>query len=264
MGERRTHTDTLGRRPRLRAAFRAGRWGYGAIVAAAALILIGTAVGAAGCAGILSTPSSGTTPATLAGRFVTEAELLSPDSGTFAICPDCHSFLDPPAGERPLLTTDFGHETHLERGAACEDCHPVPTHTEQGTRRPGMADCFGCHGQDPDAIAPGECSLCHPPDMPLVPSSHTDAFYAGGHAEVVARDGTRECFVCHPGDEQTFCKGCHGLDMPHPEGWVGTEGRDPGDHVDWAYQDAELCVQCHSNTDEPAPPGCYEGECHGP
>jgi hypothetical protein len=145
----------------------------------------------------------------------------------------------------------------------CEDCHVIPVHMEEGTRRPGMAQCFACHGQGSDAQAPGECSLCHPPDMPLQPSSHTDAFFAGGHADAVAVQGTEECFVCHEGDEESFCTGCHGLTMPHPDGWAPGTAPGPGAHVPAAYDDALVCVRCHGNTEGPAPPGCYEGECHG-
>jgi hypothetical protein len=230
------------------------------------LLLLSALVGAfvvSGCGGF-ETGETGTSVSSVSsGAFVTEARRLAPETGHFATCPDCHAYLDPPGAERPLLVETFGHEVHLQRGATCVDCHPTPVHAEEGTRKPGMAQCFTCHGQDSDAQASAECGLCHPPDMPLQPASHTEAFFAGGHAESVALSGTEECFVCHEGDEESFCTGCHGLAMPHPEGWIDPTGPGPGAHVPRAYDDAGVCVRCHGNTERPAPPGCYQGECHG-
>ncbi len=214
-----------------------------------------------------STPTSeitagGPSSTNLPGEAATEGQRLSPATGAFAICKDCHAFLDPPNRPRPALNATFRHEKHLARGATCESCHVPPVHQESGIRRPGMADCYHCHSSNPGSSAPANCDLCHPPEFKTLPSSHTQQFYQGDHAQVVAVQGTKECFACHPGDETTFCLGCHKLPMPHPEGWVRASDGSAGEHVTQAYSDPQVCVQCHQNKVAP-PAGCYGGECHG-
>lgn len=204
--------------------------------------------------------TSGATSTT--GRTPTEARRLAPTTGTFSTCPDCHSLLDPPSVDRPALTDAFGHERHLTRGATCEDCHARPIHSESGTRRPTMAICYSCHGTAPTSIAPNDCGLCHPPGFRLQPASHNAAFYQEGHSRVVDEQGTSDCFVCHEGGQEDFCRACHGLDVPHPEGWTGGASGGPGAHTEAAHEDATICVRCHQNRGA-APAGCFGGECHG-
>jgi hypothetical protein len=187
---------------------------------------------------------------------------LAPESGTFSVCADCHFYLDIPGQVPATLMENFSHDAHIERGAECQSCHEPPIHTEQGTRLPTMARCFTCHGFEQEAAAPGDCELCHPPDFPLMPANHTPEFFAGGHARVVEQEGTEDCLFCHEGTEETFCEGCHGIEMPHPEGWTRTPDGHPGDHVQASFDEGEVCVRCHDNRVEP-PGNCYGGECHG-
>ena len=160
------------------------------------------------------------------------------------------------------LTKNFSHVKHLQReGVQCSSCHVEPVHQPQGIRKPLMADCFGCHGQATDAKAPGRCELCHPPNFPKVPSTHTVAFRKGGHPQMAQQQGREECVICHGGTPATLCRGCHGLDLPHPAGWVGTGGNS-GTHAQAAHDNAKQCSVCHHNgLDRPG--GCYGGDCHG-
>ncbi|MHB9149000.1 MAG: cytochrome c3 family protein [Thermoleophilia bacterium] len=209
-----------------------------------------------------STTTSTTGGQSTPGTILTEARRLAPATGTFSTCPDCHALLDPPRADRPALTDAFRHERHLTRGAACDSCHARPIHSESGTRRPTMAICYSCHGEAPASVAPADCVLCHPADFPLKPTSHGDAFYQEGHSRVVEQQGTDDCFLCHQGGTEGFCRACHGLDIPHPEGWTGGAGGGPGAHTTAAQEDATICVRCHQNRGA-APEGCYGGECHG-
>lgn len=222
-------------------------------------------------AGTTSTSGGGlsatTSPRAAAGLgpgsgIETEASRLSPTSGLFVICQDCHAFLDPPDQPRPALNETFRHETHAARSAPCAACHESPVHTEDTVRRPTMAACYRCHGSGPDATAPGECALCHPPGFEQLPASHDDAFFEGAHAAAVAATDVEECFVCHQGGDTGFCLACHGLGIPHPPGWALDLADGPGAHVDAAHEDGTLCVRCHDNGGR-APTGCYGGECHG-
>lgn len=206
--------------------------------------------------------SDQTSSSTVPGMSSTQAQRLSPPSGRFSTCKDCHAFLDPQDHDRGILTDSFGHEKHLTRGATCDVCHRQPVHQETLIRRPSMVDCYTCHSDAPGAVAPATCSLCHPPGFNKLPRSHNQKFYAGGHAVIVKQSGTAECFACHPGNETTFCLKCHGLPIPHPSGWAPATGGHPGAHVDRAWAEPSICVKCHHNRVAP-PAGCYGGECHG-
>lgn len=199
---------------------------------------------------------------TVPAQTSTQAQRLSPITGTFSTCKDCHAFLDPQNNDRGILTDAFRHEKHLTRGATCTDCHKLPVHQETMIRRPSMVECYTCHQDVPGAKAPATCSLCHPPDFNRLPSYHTQEFFGGGHATRVAQTGTAECFSCHTGNETTFCLKCHGLPMPHPAGWALAATGGPGAHVARAYAEPGVCVKCHHNRVAP-PAGCYGGECHG-
>jgi hypothetical protein len=195
--------------------------------------------------------------------YETQSDRLSPTAGDFSTCKDCHAYLDPMTKWPPWLVKSFSHELHLTKyGADCASCHPPPVHTELGVRTPTMDVCFSCHGVQAGAKAPGTCDTCHPPDFPRIPSWHTPDFYKLGHSKRIALTGTKECFTCHKGDEQTFCVACHGLPMPHPAYWATNAKGEPGAHVSAAYADGKVCVHCHGNTVN-SPANCYGGSCHG-
>jgi len=232
----------------------------GALLLLSTILLAGCTTTSASSA--TSAPGQTSSTTTQLGVTQTQAQRLSPTSGRFSTCKDCHAFLDPPNNDRGILTDAFRHEMHLARGATCEDCHKQPVHQETMIRRPSMVECYACHQDVPGAVAPATCSLCHPDDFNKLPVSHDQAFYAGGHAAVVAQSGTAECFACHPGNETTFCLKCHGLPIPHPPGWAPSTGGRPGAHVDRTYAEPGVCVKCHHNRVAP-PAGCFGGECHG-
>ena len=53
-----------------------------------------------------------------------------------------------------------------------------------------------------------------------------------------AEQNRQPCAMCH---ETAFCTSCHGLQMPHPSGWV----KGPNGHSDFAKTNSKVCVQCH-------------------
>ncbi len=155
---------------------------------------------------------------------------------------------DPPSpviypGQRlPLL---FTHAAHLERGAACVDCHRDATTSRSAVDNllPGEAACRGCHAIDrtkPDqdsAGPPVKCVACHvgyvagqPPARVYIPSPELKF----DHASHVARGQA--------------CTDCHG-DLA-AEG-VGLATRDQLPRM-------RLCLTCHDG--EQAPDAC--ATCH--
>ena len=104
-------------------------------------------------------------------------------ANAFLDCTDCHSDLDRmfTAGEKPDLL--FTHEAHFGIGVSdCAACHVANTHEPDRTNRPTMVTCYQCHTLEEDARAPGDCALCHPPEMNPEPTTHfTDAWLPQEH-----------------------------------------------------------------------------------
>ena len=176
-------------------------------------------------------------------------ESLAPVSDSFRTCADCHSDFNQFLADSTVLTPNFSHALHLNQGFECESCHVVPTHEPDKINQPPMLKCFSCHGQEADATAPGECSLCHPADFPLVPANHTEpnwlppatpaelvATVDSQHSGVATQDRAY-CEMCHA---QQFCQDCHNTEMPHPADWTQvhpTQVRDAGS--------PDQCLRCH-------------------
>lgn len=98
-----------------------------------------------------------------------------------------------------------------------------------------MTTCTDCHD---GKTASRECGTCHVGDIA----------YAGNGPDAYARvelTSPTTCEGCHPLDG---CYECHGIEMPHPEGWA-----DPKMHAPSGAFDTTVCVTCHD-------PGCTD--CH--
>jgi hypothetical protein len=148
-------------------------------------------------------------------------------------------------------TLRFGHRLHLERGAACSDCHAM-----QSTRGalPRMATCMACHAR---RKVSNRCVVCHlaekdgrlrtrfeegllKPSGSLRADRH-DRFFARSHASV-ARTDRRYCESCH--QPSSCLKGCHaGTTRPaslHPNDYVSL-------HVIEARREPTRCRSCHAS-----------------
>ncbi|MHB0980385.1 MAG: cytochrome c3 family protein [Thermoleophilia bacterium] len=183
----------------------------------------------------VTTQGGGDTTSTTAGGSTTEttapagggSESVQPVSEAFKICTDCHSDFNQFLAKSKVLTKNFGHALHLNKGFKCEDCHAVPTHQPDKIVKPVMQACFACHNQEPGAIAPGACGACHPADFPLVPANHTAGGWlpspnpgvvkvvAAKHAPL-AKEDRSYCEMCHAA---AFCDACHKTPMPHAADW---------------------------------------------
>lgn len=160
-----------------------------------------------------------------------------PAATTFLYCSDCHADLDKSfkAGEHPTLL--FTHDMHFGIGVSdCAACHVANTHEPDKINRPTMVTCYQCHTLEEDARAPGECTLCHPADMEPEPETHLAANWTSElHAEA-AKTNPFDCATCH---QQQFCNSCHGLELPHPDGFEEQA------HPQLFFEDPALCDTCH-------------------
>lgn len=203
----------------------------------------------------------------------------------FVGCLECHSTYNEIRVEGSAVLLAFDHDGHDARlgDSACGSCHPVETHEDLETVRPSMDACFECHGAQAEAPLP--CSSCHPLSVVPRPPSHMDHGWNVDHG-IGLMDAEPACTSCHAQEE--FCTACHGVEMPHPEGWIESEHAhayfESGDdgcglcHVQTFSADSRSeCDTCHHPTGATAEPwatshpdvvrdegggGCFT--CHAP
>lgn len=153
-------------------------------------------------------------------------------------CLQCH---DPKRKTTSGLRILINHAEHAKRNKSCVSCHVRVAHpiTTRGNALSFMGQCFTCHGNQKGAKAPGTCSLCHPKEYELLPASHKAKTWKGIHGETFDRD-PKLCLMCHT---RKSCADCHGLEMPHPEGWGERTG-----HPQVAQLNRGVCTQCHGSS----------------
>jgi hypothetical protein len=171
---------------------------------------------------------------------VSSTEVSGTAVSTESACRECHS-----AQLEQVLTIDnlrISHRDFID-SMPCRDCHGRVGHGRQG--RPagsgqplgiGMSLCRSCH----DGItAASDCGTCHA-DGVVYSSRKTSA-------PRVELSAPRTCEGCH---SLEGCTACHGLEMPHPEGWAGPAVHAPlgafarGDQCKPCH--GESCLECHS------------------
>lgn len=156
-------------------------------------------------------------------------------------CEECHRDLQLWKNDKLI---NFNHPIHFKRGIRCQACHDEWPHQPGQTIKPEMQACARCHRLahgNQGLTASGECSLCHPPGMPLKPDFHTPEFTSGGHKDW-AKEDRSFCRMCH---RQEYCDNCHRTEIPHPVGWKGEHGQvanSPDAYHDGSY----ACFRCHT------------------
>lgn len=146
--------------------------------------------------------------------------------------------------------------TVLDPETSCDTCHQQPQFCDSchGTEMPhpdgwledrhaaefvdqGEAGCAMCHGPTPGAVARSDCDTCHHP------GGAVEETWLVAHSDVASQDGGESCTTCH--SQQTFCTACHGVELPHPVGWL------EGDHAVAAFADDDgSCALCHGQSEE--------------
>ena len=153
-----------------------------------------------------------------------------------ANCLQCH---DPARTGTSRFGVRIKHAEHAERNNSCVSCHRWTAHPSPvGSRDTAMmALCFKCHGLSEGAKAPGACDVCHLKGLDLRSESHKTGDWKALHGDAAKAD-RKQCAICHV---EKFCRDCHGLEIPHPEGW--TSGKTG--HSVVAARDRKVCEQCH-------------------
>lgn len=162
---------------------------------------------------------------------------LATAGSSFLGCTDCHGDLDKVFKEGGAPTLKYTHERHFATGVSdCSVCHPGETHAADTINLPTMSRCFMCHGTTKAAIAPGECAACHPKGMPDKPPTHLVSDWVPKQHAKLANEDQFQCLTCH---KESFCASCHGLEIPHPEGWAQEA------HTVAFFEDPQTCQRCH-------------------
>ncbi|HCG98334.1 MAG TPA: hypothetical protein DE036_00545 [Actinobacteria bacterium] len=157
-------------------------------------------------------------------------------------CLQCHT---PKRIITPRKSLLMNHNIHLEKGVNCTTCHNRAGHPSSSGYKDfiSMDGCFRCHGLSKTALAPGRCDACHPTDkkvFDLVPLSHKIGTWKTPDHGKIAKQDTSTCFMCH---KKTFCRGCHGVEVPHPEKFVKAE------HGSLGNKNPQVCRNCHREKD---------------
>lgn len=202
--------------------------------------------------------------------YYLEAVQVEPGTGAFVDsrrCLACHDSV-----REGVIETDgvrVRHSDFLEEGASCLVCHGDTAHAElRGVQgQPIMNSCMQCHD---DEIASAACEECHVSDLGVRAVAKR-----GGKMDTV---GIREtdCYACHA---ERPCLECHGITMPHPEGfsfpppagvvtrqWVPNRvggGYEPGSHARAGFVNREMCWRCHHAPGRPFEPSDDGCSCHG-
>jgi len=161
-------------------------------------------------------------------------------------CLSCHGEVREGITGGPIA---MRHSDVIEAGYACLQCHPQAGHDglEQEplpVTRSRMSTCLACH----DGVrASSECTTCHD-GRP----SDTSASAPGGSAEAGVT-----CKGCHSEETDRTCVDCHGLELPHPEGFMR-------EHARLSSRDPALCARCHEIASAVAGCSCHsETNVHG-
>lgn len=136
------------------------------------------------------------------------------------------------------------HKIHVSnKGVNCTTCHNRAGHNKLAGYESfiSMNGCFRCHGLAKTAIAPGRCTACHPKKgFDLRPNSHkTGTWLIPDHPKEAKKDIT-PCMMCH---QKTFCRGCHGVEVPHPDKFRKDE------HGNLGKRNPQVCRRCHRQYD---------------
>lgn len=155
-----------------------------------------------------------------------------------SVCLQCHDAnRKATSGYRILID----HAAHAKRNGSCVSCHIRTAHPQEtrGKALALMAQCFTCHGTAGQPKASARCAVCHPAGYELKPASHSAPRWGKGRHGGIAKSDVGLCGMCH---QQATCDSCHGIRMPHPDGWPdGRTGHGPV-----AKADPGTCKRCHS------------------
>lgn len=170
------------------------------------------------------------------------------DAAPSAACMRCHR------GIRDTITHGtirIRHREIIDAGMACPDCHVSVGHegSVASTRRVVRASSTRADASVESTLASlspstmSRCLICHDGRKAFATCDrcHTKAILDA--ASLPRTPGTTKvkivCVGCHREATSKKCVACHGLEMPHPDSFLGK-------HAATSNSNPELCKRCHA------------------
>lgn len=199
--------------------------------------------------------SSLTQTVTAAERQTAGAPSPKNPSEFISLCANCHDRLDTPLSWRQQRKLVFNHEAHFAKGIRCVACHQQFPHKPGKTIHVAVETCFECHGLthgQEGILAPTSCDTCHTRDIATITPDHKRADWllvSGSQKALHSVEGKQRPLYCRMCHQESFCAGCHKVEMPHPIDWTKT-GHQPvakADRISCArcHPDKNFCNDCH-------------------
>jgi hypothetical protein len=157
---------------------------------------------------------------------------VSSSSVSNRACIRCHDAVSDKIITKGALRVE--HKNLLKAGGNCLDCHNEPRLFHSEINRlvdSDMTRCMSCHD---NKKASADCRTCHVQKTASKPKTVNDRFSKAEVAE------SATCRSCH---EVKKCLGCHDIQLPHQEAWIG------GGHAYNSIISKELCFECHEEED---------------
>jgi len=178
------------------------------------------------------------------------AGVFGSSGGTYAnvsqdACLNCHNDKLDSTTISSRAFIRMSHKEPIEARMSCLRCHYFAEKQEASFADAGMAVCIQCHSGDRASAA---CTTCH-----TQPATNRSRGPSQANQNILITGAPQDrCYDCH---DPAPCDQCHGLRIPHPDGFMGkihiTESRRMG---------YAACQVCHR---EDSPTGIMPCEsCH--
>lgn len=155
------------------------------------------------------------------------------DSTYDSKCQSCHKSLNGVVQNNGLRID----HSKCANNTSCVRCHGNTGHTVNDVSNNvtyTMDECFTCHK---DISSDKKCSLCHEgrSSQAIKSTSSWQITHGPNWKQTHGMGNLNTCSVCHA---QKMCATCHGVGVPHKEGFFA-------DHGNYAQNKNENCVSCH-------------------
>lgn len=137
----------------------------------------------------------------------------------------------------------MSHAAPHRAGHQCTDCHASLIHGD--TRQPGAAmdECLRCHVV---SALSQDCDTCHDGPVGREARLRSGTFALIHGTEWQSSHGAGDLSTCAACHTAARCESCHGVSLPHPDGWLNEHG---------PVLETSDCAQCHATQ--------FCSDCHG-